>query len=64
MTTTHGGKRPGAGRPATRGETKRTTSMRLTPTVLAYLVACDDTVANVVEDAIRRTVAFKRYQRR
>ena len=59
--TGHGGKREGAGRPTTRGETKETTSMRLTPTLKAYLAQCDQSAGDVVEDTIRRTAAFKKW---
>ena len=62
MTSKHGGKRAGAGRPASRGERKQTTSMRLSPEVLAYLRQSDGSVADVVEDALRRTAAFRRWQ--
>lgn len=59
--TQHGGKRLGAGRPAARGERKQTTSVRLSPTVLAFIAACDDSAGNVIEDTIRRSAAFKRW---
>ena len=59
-----GGQREGAGRPADRGVRKQTTSMRLTPTVLRYLAECDDTAANVVEDTIRRSAAFREWLQR
>ena len=59
---TPGGKRDGAGRPAIRGQRKETTSMRLTPTVLAYLAQHDETAGEVVESALRRTADFRRWK--
>ena len=58
---THGGKREGAGRPLLRGERKETTSMRLTPTVLAFLRESGESSAEVVESAVRRSVAFREW---
>lgn len=52
------------GRPADRGVRKITTSMRLTPVVLEYLSRHGDTTANVVEDCIRRTADFRRWEGR
>lgn len=56
-----GGKREGAGRPAPRGERKKTGSMRLTPTLWEYLAAQESSAADVIEDAIRRTKAFREW---
>ena len=58
---TPGGKRDGAGRPAIRGVRKVTTSMRLTPDVLAYLAQHDETAGELIESAIRRTADFRRW---
>ena len=58
---TPGGKRKGAGRKARHGERKETTSMRLTPTVLAYLDEHDETAGEVIEAALRRTADFRRW---
>jgi len=58
----HGGKRAGAGRPADRGERKQQASMRLTPTLLRYLAQCDGSMADTVEDTVRRTAAFRRWE--
>jgi hypothetical protein len=63
MKSKQGGSRPGAGRPATRGERKQTTSLRLSPTLLRYLAEQDDTAANVVEDAVRRTADFRAWSK-
>lgn len=63
MKSKRGGSRPGAGRKPSRGERKETTSMRLSPTVRRYLAEQDETVANVVEDALRRTAAFREWMK-
>lgn len=60
MTITHGGKRPGAGRPAPDGA-KVGTSVYVTPEVKQYL----DTRENrsvAVEDAIRQSKQFKQWK--
>jgi hypothetical protein len=58
-----GGKRTGSGRPATRGERKQPLTIRITPTLRAYLDQCDDSIAETIEDAVRRTAAFRTWQR-
>jgi len=60
--TKHGGARKGAGRKTMRGELKQTTSMRLTPTVLAYLRSRDGSVAESIEDIVRRSTGFRRWR--
>ena len=59
---THGGKRKNAGRKPTHGERKEMASMRLTPTLLAYLAMQEESMAETVETALRNTAAFKRWQ--
>jgi len=59
---THGGKRKNAGRKPTHGERKQMASMRLTPTLLRYLAQCDGSMAETVEDTLRRSAGFKRWQ--
>ena len=62
MKPKHGGKRAGAGRKPIHGERKQMTSMRLTQAVLAYLAQCDESVAETVEKAMRRTGAYRRWR--
>ena len=62
MTKKRGGKREGAGRPADRGERKINTGLRLTPTLRAYLQQHEKTQADLVEDVVRRTADFKRWE--
>ena len=59
MDAKHGGKRDGAGRKASRGEAKVTTSIGVTPEVKRYLDQCEQSQSDVIEDAIRRTKAFR-----
>lgn len=54
---THGGARKGAGRP--KGEPKQSTGIKLSPEVLRYLRENGISVGEFVEDAVRRTKAFK-----
>jgi len=58
----HGGKREGAGRKASRGEAKVTTSIGVTPEVKRYLDQCEESQSDVIEDAIRRTKAFREWK--
>jgi predicted transcriptional regulator len=58
----HGGKRKGAGRKASRGEAKVTTSIGVTPEVKRYLDQCEESQSEVVEDAIRRSKAFREWK--
>jgi hypothetical protein len=58
----HGGKRKGAGRKASRGEAKLTTSIGVTPEVKRYLDQCEESQSDVIEDAIRRTKAFREWK--
>lgn len=60
---TRGGKREGAGRPATRGEAKVYTAARLTPTVLAFLRASPESVGETVERLLRRSLAASQSKR-
>ena len=62
MNKKHGGKRTGAGRPPDRDERKINTGLRLTPTLRAYLAQHEKTQADVVEDAVRRTADFRRWE--
>lgn len=58
----HGGKREGAGRKASRGEAKVTTSIGVTPEVKQYLEQCDRSQSDVIEDAVRHTKAFREWK--
>ena len=57
-----GGKREGAGRKPARGERKEVASVRLTPTLRAFLDAQAASMSDVIEDAIRRTKAFREWE--
>ena len=57
-----GGKREGAGRKPDRGVRKETLALRVTPECKEYLAQVDDSASNVVEDAIRRTKAFREWK--
>jgi hypothetical protein len=59
MQGSHGGKRQGAGRKASRGEAKIVTTINVTPELKLYLSQCEQSQSEVVEDAIRRTKAFR-----
>ena len=59
----HGGKREGAGRKVSRGEVKVTTSIGVTPEIKQFLAEQEDSASNVVEDAIRRTRAFREWSK-
>ena len=56
---THGGKRKGAGRKASRGEAKIVTTINVTPGLKAYLSQCEQSQSEVIEAAIRLTQAFR-----
>ena len=56
-----GGKREGAGRKASRGERKQVASVRLTPTLRAFLDDQEASMSDVIEDAIRRTKLFREW---
>ena len=56
-----GGKREGAGRKARRGERKQSLTIRITPTLRAFLDAQDASAADTVEDTVRRTKAFREW---
>lgn len=58
-----GGKRKGAGRKARRGERKQPLTIKITPTLRAFLDAQDASAADTVEDALRRTKAFRDWDR-
>lgn len=60
---TSGGKRKGAGRPAPRGERKEVTSIRITPTLRAFLEEQPESMSDVIEDAMRRTKAFREWEK-
>jgi hypothetical protein len=55
---THGGKRDGAGRKASRGESKVVTTINVTPVLKAYLNQCQQSQSEVAEEAIRKTEGF------
>jgi hypothetical protein len=62
VNSSHGGKREGAGRKASRGEAKVVTTINVTPELKAYLSQCEQSQSEVVEDAIRRTKAFREWK--
>jgi hypothetical protein len=60
----HGGKRKGAGRPAVRGERKQSLTIRITPTLRAYLDATTEgSIADRIESEYRDTAAFIAWQK-
>ncbi len=63
MVLDHGGKRDGAGRKPARGVRKETLALRVTPDIKQFLAEQDDSASNVVEDAIRRTRAFREWSK-
>lgn len=60
---TSGGRRKGAGRKATRGEAKESLTVRITPTLRAFIDAQEHSAADVIEDAIRRTKSFREWKK-
>lgn len=58
-----GGKREGAGRKAARGERKESLSIGVTPTLRTFLEAQAGSMSDVIEDAIRRTKAFRDWEK-
>jgi hypothetical protein len=56
-----GGKREGAGRKAARGERKEVASVRLTPTLRAFLDVQEASMSDVIEDCVRRSKAFREW---
>ena len=58
-----GGKRKGAGRKADRGEVKEPRTVKLTPTLLAFLDAQEESSAELIEDALRKTKRFREWSR-
>jgi len=60
---TGGGKRKGAGRPAERGERKVSLTVGVTPTLREFLDAQEGSISDTVEDAIRRTKAFREWEK-
>ena len=58
----HGGKREGAGRKASRGEAKVTTSIGVTPEVKRYLDQCKESQSDVIEETLRRSKAFREWK--
>ena len=63
MPKTHGGKRDGAGRRASRGEAKVTTAIGVTPEVKEYLDQHEKSQSELCEDLIRRSKELKAWQR-
>lgn len=59
---THGGKREGAGRKASRGEAKVTTSIGVTPEIKRYLDQCEGSQSETIEDALRKTKSFREWK--
>jgi hypothetical protein len=60
--SSHGGKREGAGRKASRGEAKIVTTINVTPELKQYLSQCEQSQSEVIEDAMRRTKAFREWK--
>ena len=60
---TRGGKRKGAGRKPARGVAKATMSITVTPEVLEYLAQREESRGETIEAAIRRTQAFREWQK-
>ena len=58
---THGGPRPGSGRPAD-PDAKVDLSLRVPPDVRAYLDTCEN-ISETVAEVIRRTKAFRDWQK-
>lgn len=59
---THGGKREGAGRKPS-PDSKVAITKKLDREIVAYLQSCDNATA-VIEEAIRRSKAFKEWQKK
>ena len=59
----HGGKRPGAGRPARPDERKRPVTLKLAPELAEYLATVASKTA-AVEDALRRSKGFRERAKR
>ena len=57
----HGGNRKGSGRKPDLGERKVTTSMRITPTLKAYLSEHGLNAGSIFEDWIRKSKQFKEW---
>ena len=58
-----GGKRKGAGRKAGRGERKASLTIGVTPTLREFLDSRPGSISDAVEDAIRRTKAFRDWEK-
>ena len=58
----HGGNRPGAGRPPVRNVSKVTLSLRVTPDVKAYL-ASEGNISEAVEEQTRKSAGFKQWRK-
>lgn len=58
-----GGKREGAGRKPARGERKGSLSLRVTPTLREFLDSRPRSISDAVEDAIRKTKAFRDWEK-
>lgn len=58
-----GGKRKGSGRKAEYGEVKQGRTTKLTPTLWAFLDEQTDSGASVIEAAMRRTKAFRDWEK-
>ena len=57
----NGGKREGAGRKPARGERKEVASVRLTPTLRAFLDDQEGSMSDVIEDCVRRSKPFREW---
>lgn len=60
---TSGGKRKGAGRKVERGEVKESLTVRVTPTLRKFIAATDESAADVIEDAVRKTKRFREWMK-
>jgi hypothetical protein len=61
MSGKHGGKRPGAGRPASPDSRSIPKSIKVTQEMAEYLA---EHGTGLIEDAIRRTLQFKEWRRK
>lgn len=59
--STRGGARPGAGRPSGQHGTKAPITLSLTPDVLAWLETLGTSRSDHVDNALRKTAAFRRW---
>jgi hypothetical protein len=63
VNSSHGGKREGAGRKASRGVAKIVTTINVTPEVKEYLDQHQKSQSEVCEESIRRSKEFREWKR-